>query len=194
MKKIYQIILCLIFITSTYAPAISASNEDIREQAKILYLGDKMEEAQRRILEIPQNERNAADYFLIGNTLEDKKLAIQAYEKAIGLDKTFYQAYYNLGQIYLGVDNYEKAIEYFKSSVKYNKDFAYGYYNLGCTYLKTEQYSKAKNAFENAIRLNPKEPDFYYNLAYAYKKTENLKRADKAINLYNELMKKRSAD
>lgn len=174
------------------SPVFAATNDEIREQAKILYIGSKPQEAQSRILEIPINERIAADYFLIGNTVTDKKVAIQAYEKSINLDEKFYQSYYNLGLIYLGVENYQKAEEYLKSSVKYNKKFAYGHYNLGCIYLKKEQYHKAKSAFEESIRLKPDEADFYYNLGYTYKKLENPKRAEKAVNLYNELIKKRN--
>ena len=67
----------------------------------------------------------------------------------------------------------------------------YGYYNLGCCYLKINDYNNARKSFESAIKLNPQEADYYYNLGYAYKKLGNKKRADKAINLYNELMKKR---
>lgn len=192
MKKFFNTITAVLIIAFFSAQAFCATNQEIREQAKILYLGKEFSTAKERILQIPPSERIAADYFLIGNTEKDLKPAITAYEEAIKLDNDFYQAYYNIGSRYFDAQNYEKAIFYFKLAVNRNKKFEYGYYNLGCAYLKTEQYNQARKSFESAIKLNPQEADYYYNLAYAYKKTENLKRAEKALGLYNELVKKRN--
>ena len=68
----------------------------------------------------------------------------------------------------------------------------YAYYNLGCVYLTKNDYNNARKSFESAIKINPKEPDYYYNLGYTYKKLNNIKRANKAIALYNELIKQRT--
>ena len=179
-------------LSLTTQPTFCATNDEIREQAKILYMSNNPQEAQKRILLIPENQRTAADYFIIGNSQSDLKQAIKYYEQAIKIDENFYQAYFNIGNLYLSVQNYEKAIHYFKQSIKHNKEFAYGYYNLGCAYLKINEYNQARKSFESAIKLKPEEPDYYYNLGYTYKKMENLKRADKAIKLYNELIKKRN--
>lgn len=192
MKKIISILITFCIIGLLTQKSFAITNDEIREQAKILYLGNQNQEAQKRIMLIPTNQRNAEDYFIIGNTEKDLKTAIKAYEQAIKLDDKFYQAYYNIGSLYLSVQNYDKAIEYFTNSIKYKKEFAYGYYNLGCTYLKKEQFNSARKCFEAAIKLNPEEPDYYYNLGYTYKKMNNLKRSEKAINLYNELIKKRN--
>lgn len=186
-----MIIVCSIMLIGT--SALSITNEEIREQAKILYIGNQIEKSQAHILTIPENERNANDYFIIGLTTKEPKTAIKAYEKAITLDKKYYQAYYNIGTLYLNLQNYEKSIHYFKESTTANKNFAHGYYNLGCTYLKTKDYNLARKSFESAIKINPEEPDYYFNLGFAYKKIGNQKRAEKAITLYNELIKKRNA-
>lgn len=192
MKILTNILISFVIIGFITQQSFAATNDEIREQAKLLYMGHQNEEAQKRILLIPIEQRTAGDYFIVGNTEKDIKLAIKAYEQAIKLDDKFYQAYYNIGSLYLSVQNYDKAIEYFKSSIKHNKEFAYGYYNLGCAYLKKEQFNSARKCFESAIKLKPEEPDYYYNLGYTYKKMNNLKRSEKAINLYNELIKKRN--
>lgn len=168
--------------------------DEIRNQAKVLYLGNHKTEAQQRILTIPEADRTASDYFLIGNTTTELKAAIKAYENAIKADENFYQAYYNIGCRYADIQNYNKAIFYFRETIKIEKDFSAGHYNLGYSYLKTGQYNLARKSLEDAIKLNPEEPDYYYNLAYIYKKLNNTKRAEKALKLYNTLIEKRNAN
>ena len=183
----------IFFILTIFVPyAFGETNEELREQAKVLYLGQNTKEARARILLIPQEQRTADDYYILGLTAEKPLQLTKSYENAIEKKQTFYQAYYNLGTHYFGLNDFEKAIYYFKQSVKYNKNFDYGYYNLGCAYLQTEQFSQARKSFENAIKIQPEEPDYYYNLGYTYKKLNNPKREEKAINLYNDLIKRRN--
>lgn len=199
-NKFIITILTTIFLTiPTYATTSPQTNnetqtnhEDIREQAKLLYMGNQLDAAQKHILKIPENEKNAFDYFLIGLTEKDTKNAIKAYEKSISLDEKFYQSYFNIATLYHDKQNYEKAIEYYKLAIKANKKNAYSYFNLGCAYLEAQNYNDARKSFESAIKINPQEADYYYNLGYTYKKLNNKKRADKAIELYNELIKKRN--
>ncbi len=203
MNKILKIILLVFTITITspvlantennlIQPQASLNYDEIREQAKILYIGNQPQTAQKHINSIPEENRNAFDYYLIGLTEKDSTKAIKSYQKATKIDETFYQAYYNMAEQYFQVQNYDKAIENYKLAVKYNKKFDYGYYNLGCAYISKNDYNNARKSFEAAIKINPKEPDYYYNLGYTYKKLNNFKRANKAITLYNELMKQRT--
>ena len=192
MKNIFKVFTFALLLSISVEKVYCTTNAEIREQAKILYLGNQREQSQSHILTIPENERTASDYFIIGLTSPTETESIQAYNKAIILDKDFYQAHYNIGSIYLNAKAYDKAIQYFKDAVKTKKDFAHGYYNLGCAYLKKEEYNHARKSFESAIKITPEEADYYYNLAYTYKKMGNQKRADKAIALYNELIKKRN--
>lgn len=192
MKKIISSLIIFILFLLNGTSAFCVGNSELRDQAKVLYMSNNFEDAQERVLQIPESEKIAADYFLAAIAEKDPAMAIKLYERALVLDNTFYQAYYNIGSIYFAVDNYEKAIDYFKQAVKYNKKFAYGYYNIGCAYLELKEYNLARKNFEAAIKLNPEEPDYYYNLGYTYKKMSNVKRSEKAINLYNELIKKRN--
>lgn len=204
MNNAIKLILFIFVISFLAMPAFCAKdnknesniniirNEEIREQAKILYMGNRLSEAQNHIMSIPEEQRSAYDYYLIGltsNKYGDE--GISAYKKAISLDEDFYQAYYNIANIYYEREDYVQAVNYYRLAVKKNDKFAYGYFNLGCTYLKLQDYNQARKSFESAIKINSQEPDYYYNLGYTYKKMGNQKRADKAIKLYNELMKAR---
>lgn len=204
MKITIKLILLIFVITFLTMPAFCVNenkkeisindikNEEIREQAKILYMGNQISKAQTHIMTIPEEQRNAFDYYLIGLT-SDKTgdEGLWAYKKAINLDENYYQAYYNIANIYYEREDYAQAANYYRLAVKKNDKFAYGHFNLGCTYLKLQDYNQARKSFESAIKLNSQEPDYYYNLGYTYKKMGNQKRADKAIKLYNELMKAR---
>lgn len=204
MKHTIKLFLLIFVITFFSIPAFCAKennsetninkikNEEIREQAKILYLGNQKVKAQTHIMNIPEEQRSALDYYLIALTSDNSgDEGLSAYKKVISLDENFYQAYYNIANIYYEREDYTQAVNYYKLAVKKNNKFEYGYFNLGCTYLKLKDYNNARKSFEAAIKLNSKEPDYYYNLGYTYKKMGNQKRADKAIKLYNELMKTR---
>ena len=192
MQKLKHIIFLLLILSIFIPNAFSATNEEIREQAKLLYLGQKPLEAREHILLIPADQRTAEDYFFMGLTGQKALQITKPYENAIEKNQKFYQAYYNLGDYYYKDKNYERAIYYYKQAVKYNKKFDYGYYNLGCVYLEKGQFNDARKSFEKAIEIQPEEPDYYYNLGYAYNKLNNPKRAEKAVKLYNELMQKRN--
>lgn len=194
IKYLLAILVVLLLSQITFAEVQKNTAEDIRDQAKILYMGNKIIEAQKHILTIPDEERNSFDYFLMGLTEKTPEEAIKAYEKSISLDEKYYQTYFNIASLYFNEQNYEKAIQYYKLAIKHNKKFDYGYYNLGCSYLKIEDYNNARKSFESAIKINPKEPDYYFNLGYTHKKMNNTKRADKALNLYNELMSQRNSN
>ncbi len=197
LKIIFLFLTSILLINPTFAQTSDndlTNYENIREQAKILYIGNQRDQAQKHINTIPDEEKQPFDYYLIGLTSKDYKSAIKAYEQAIALDEKYYQAYFNLAEVYFNLQNFNKAIENYKLAIKYKKDFAYAHYNLGCVYLEIKDYNNARKSFESAIKINPKEPDYYYNLGYIYKKMNNEKRATKALSLYNELIKERTAN
>lgn len=71
------------------------------EQGKSDQLVSKLKEA---IASKPNNPSNANFYFLIGKTYDDAgnvKEAKEYYKKAIGVNPNFYEAYYNIGALYV---------------------------------------------------------------------------------------------
>lgn len=188
MKKF----LIYIFICSMLQGlALADTAEDIDIQVNSLYAANKLDDAFNRIIEIPQDERTAQQWLIMGNIMLDygrKDDAEFMYNSALTVDPKFYKAYYNLGNIYLNSDKPYMAIENYKYALKYNKGFAPAHYNLGCAYIKTADLKKAKNAFLDAIFYNPNVADYHFNLAYVYKKLGKEKDAKEYLGYYNKLM------
>lgn len=186
MKKLVIVILTMLLCTCVSAEEMSKS-----QQAVALYNDNNIEEAIKVLKTIPENDKNAQDWLLMGNLLQDKNQMAEAvfmFKRAILVDKNYYKPYFNLANIYLDEDRPLMAIDNYKTVIKLKPDFAYGYYNMGCAYLKTGDIKKAKRYFAKAVELKNTEPDFQYNLAYCYKKLNKLKLANKHLEFYNKLV------
>lgn len=186
MKKLLLLTL-LIFIS---IPAVAA-DDTLNEQAKLLYADNNITESFNALLSIPEEERTAENWLLLGNILQDKGRnddAVFMYTQSILKDDKFYKAHYNLGNCYLNDDKPNMAIEEYKKVLKIRPEYAYAHYNLGCAYIKLGKYKKAKNALLDAIYFKNTEPDFYYNLAYVYKKLNKAKDAQAYTEIYNKLI------
>ena len=205
MKRILILVIALLlqYNTSSQAaelpfkkkqkepPKISKEFETISKQATIYYAENNIKNSFDLLLSIPEEERSAQNWVLLGNILQDQgknNEAIFMYQKAILCDETNYKSYYNLGNAYLAEDKPHLAIVQYKKLLNINPNFPYGYYNLGCAYIKIGELRKAKNAFLSAIELKNTEPDFHYNLAYVYKKLKNEKNAKLYLGYYNKIM------
>ena len=153
-------------------------------------LSFKKEKPSQEQESIPEQERSAEDWLLIGNIMQDKQnieQAIYMFNKSAQKDPKFYKAHYNLGYIYLSKNQPNMALEEFKKAVKYKQDFSYGYYNIGCAYLKLKKYSTARYNFFKSLNLRANEPDVYYNISYTYKMQGNEKQAKVYLDLYNQM-------
>ncbi len=205
LMRRFLLILSLIILTSNCAYSLSFKKapentvvqseqyKNITSQANVFYAENDIKSAFNLFLSIPEDERTAQNWLLMGNILQDQgKIdeAIFMYNKAINTDEKYYKAHYNLGNIYLQDGRPNMAIEQYKKVIKLNPEYAYAHYNLGCAYIKTEQYRKAKYELLLATDYKNTVPDFYYNLAYVYKKLNNKKTAEKYIEFYNKLIER----
>ena len=187
MKKILAILT--IFILST---GICFADE-LNDKINILYAENNIKEAFTLLLSIPEEERSAQNWLLMGNILQDDGKNDDAafmYNRAISIDEKYYKAYYNLGNIYMLLDKPNMAIQAYKKAVKYNPEFAYGYYNLGCAYLKAGKVKSAKWEFYKALDLNNQVADFHYNLAYTFKQLNKEKQAKQYLDNYNKIIER----
>ncbi len=164
---------------------------NITNQANVLYAENDIKGAFNLFLTIPEEERTAQNWLLLGNILQDQgkvEEAIFMYNKAIETDDKFYKAYYNLGNIYLNDGRPNMAIEEYKKVIKLKPEYAYAHYNLGCAYIKLGKYSKAKFELLTATDYKNNVADFHYNLAYVYKKLGKEKQAKTYLDYYNKLI------
>lgn len=189
MKRLVLILVCIIFCS------IASAEEMTKSQQAVAYYNDNNIEGAINVLKgIPESEKTAEDWLLMGNLLQDKNQKAEAVfmlKRAILVDKNYYKPYFNLANIYLDEERPLMAIDNYKTVIKLKHDFPYAYYNMGCAYLKTGDYKKAKRCFAKAVELKNTEPDFQYNLAYCYKKLNNSKLANRHLEFYNKLMENR---
>ncbi len=135
------------------------------------------------------NESLSFGYFNLGylyNKLgEDKniKLSIKAYQKAIEIKPDKHEAYYNMGNAYGELGEYQKAINAYQKAIEIKLDMHEAYNNMGNAYNELKEYQKAINACQKAIEIKPDNHEAYYNMGNAYNK---LKEYQKAINAYQK--------
>ncbi len=201
MRKFLSILFILLVFGSQSVMALPNKKESIKfrqseqyqnisSQANVFYAGNELSSALNLFLSIPEEQRSAQNWLLMGNILQDQGKfdeAVFMYNKAIQVDGEYYKAYFNLGNIYLQDGKPNMAIEQYKKVIKLKPDYAYGHYNLACAYIKLGKYSKAKYELFNAIDLKNNVADFHYNLAYVYKKLNKEKTAKAYLEHYNKL-------
>lgn len=123
-------------------------------------------------------------------------LAIKEYQAAIKWDPSLWQAYHNLGLIYLNKKGYSGAQQMFEKVVALQPTNFEAHFNLGIIYFETGALNASVGEFNKAASLNPYSEDVHLNLASIYaKKNEEtnviseLRKAFK-INPYNLEVKK----
>ena len=125
-----------------------------------------------------------------GNQLyyqKDYQGAISKFNDAIKINPNYFEAYNNLGAVYLGLQNYSQAIEDLNQAITLNPNFAEAYNNLGLAYYRLKNYTQAIENYTKSIDLNNPELHFPYNnrgLAYA-----KLKNYEQAFSDYNQAIK-----
>jgi len=186
MKKLVLLLLIIFLGGCTFADEMTKT-----QQAIAYYNDNNITEALKVLQTIPETEKNAEDWLLMGNILQDQSKNAEAafmFKRAILTDKNYYKPYYNLANMYLDEERPLMAIDNYRVAVKLKPDFAYGYYNMGCAYLRLGDYKKAKKYFEKAVTLKNTEPEFQYNLAYCYKQLNKTKLTLRHMEFYNKLM------
>jgi len=124
----------------------------------------------------PENFTEAEIQQALGNMLSDKdqwQRAVIHYKKAVKLDPTLFNSWYNLGLIYI---DKEEGNEYFKQAIKANPNYPPPYYWLAYNYCKAKKDKEAIPMFEKYIKIAIKSGD-----------TGESDVVDSAIELLNEL-------
>ena len=76
-----------------------------------------------------------------------------------------------MGDIYIGLKNFEKAKQVLNMSITVNPNYARGYANLGIIHSDEENWDNAVSSLEMAVALNEKDSMSFFRLASA----QNLK-------------------
>jgi hypothetical protein len=78
------------------------------------------------------------------------------FDQAVELDPNYVPAYFNRGNTYLALENYEQAIVDFSKAIELNSDHFGAYYNRGLTYAAEGLYTQAIADFSRAIARDPR--------------------------------------
>jgi tetratricopeptide (TPR) repeat protein len=170
------------------------SNALLRENARLRkgLTGTADEERRENIVAYNDtiNNLTAVDWYELGSSYrgsDNKKDALDAFNKAIDLNPNFADAYYARGSIYKSDGDYNQAIKNFDKVIEINPKDADVYIDRAGAYVKLGNYSQAINDYDKSIKLNPDYLDYYYyyNMADVYRELGNYKQAikyfDKAI-------------
>jgi tetratricopeptide (TPR) repeat protein len=94
--------------------------------------------------------------------------AIAEYDKAIALDPSYAEIYFNRGYTHNKMGEYDKGISDFTKVLEINPRYSMAYNNRGFAYGKKGQHDKAISDFTKAIELDPDNFLAYNNRGFTY--------------------------
>lgn len=154
----------------TKALKIKPNNKLAIQKLAELYLivqdYDKTYETVNRALEV--DNFNPVAYYIRGFALleqADTLAAIDALKMAVYQDQDFYEAYLQLGLIFLARQN-PLAAEYFNTAINIRPESLEPYYNLGLYYQENGQVQKAMSSYRMILEMQPLHTNAIYNLGY----------------------------
>jgi tetratricopeptide (TPR) repeat protein len=77
-------------------------------------------------------------------------------------------AYYDIGNAYADLGQYERAIESYQQAIKLDATLSKPHNNLGLAYAALGRLAEAVHEFEEAVRLKADYADAHFNLGVAY--------------------------
>jgi tetratricopeptide (TPR) repeat protein len=89
--------------------------------------------------------------------------AILDFNKALSIED--YDLYFELGQCYYGIDNYELAIQHYTKYLALNINSTSAYFNRGLAYHCSSRFFKAYLDFKTLISIKPQEAEYYVQKA-----------------------------
>ncbi len=111
--------------------------------------------------------------------------AIAAWEKALKLDPTLFDAYEKLGKAYYTQGRFDKAGQIYRNELELKPNDPMIYFSLGVIYRMNEQFEDAAKMQQKAVSLNPKFASAYNELGLTYCKQKKL---DEAIDAHKKAL------
>jgi len=100
--------------------------------------------------------------------LGDYDLAIEQFQKAIGLDPNNPEAYDQLGWTYYQMGDSDRAVVEIKRALEVDANFSSAYGHLGVIDYVRRRYEDAVPSFEKAIAVGGASLEYYYELGLSY--------------------------
>ncbi len=119
----------------------------------------------------PEESKEAENLFikaLESQELGLNELALDYYQKGIAIESSLPQPFFNMGNAYYAIGNYDDAVKCYQKAITLKNDYPDAYYNMGNAYLDQKDFPQAIIAYQKAIEISPKESAIHYNLGIAY--------------------------
>lgn len=94
--------------------------------------------------------------------------ALYHFDEAIRIIPDYADVYFNKGNVYIKLGQYQKAIAQYQEAIRLKPYYAEAYNCMGSAYADTGQYEKALEYFNKSIRLKKNFADAYYNRGLIY--------------------------
>lgn len=99
--------------------------------------------------------------------------SIEAYKKAINLDKHYQDPLSNIAVAYSIRGDIDKAIESLQAAIHISPNYPEAYNNLGSLLIQKKEYDSAERMLNRAIHFRPYYGKAYYNLARMYEEKKD---------------------
>ena len=170
---------------------IDPTSEEAVTTLAMLYTDEgDTSQALKVLSSIPDSARSAKLYSALGAAYEqrkDYKKAIDAYKRAIVLDRDNLDAIRGLAENYLNDGQLDQALEQYKIIADSNPEDAQSYVRMAEIYRRQGKYDLALENLKRADTLVPDTMDVPYSMAAVYQAQG---RYDDAIKLLQDLLKK----
>jgi tetratricopeptide (TPR) repeat protein len=114
------------------------------------------------------------------------KEAISLYKKALPYEPKNKKIYFNLGVVYLHLEEFYNAIESFQKAIALDENYISAYSNLAIGYKKIKEYHKTIKCLKRALELSKSDDvDIYYNLGNTLSSIEEY---DEAISYFDKVI------
>jgi len=110
-------------------------------------------------------------------------IAQELYNKVLKIDPNHLGALNNLGAIFGGLGEYQKAKDCYEQVIKIDPNYVDAYFNLGNSFKELKEYHKAKVYYEKVIEINPNHANAHNNLGAVF---QILKENQKAKDCYEQ--------
>ncbi len=113
----------------------------------------------------PNQVETLNDYALLLASKNIYPKPIKLLQHGISLPNSNFMMHYNLGYIYLQINDPTLAKEQFKIVISQKPDYIFAYNNLGLSYMWLGQLDSALTVYHNLIDIDPSFSESYYNVA-----------------------------
>jgi len=134
-----------------------------------------------------KNKKNAEKEFIKALIEKEWSKKMPLLEKAIELDNTKWEYFFERGLLFSDMNEFNKAITEYRKSLDLNPNNADIYNNIAVCYGKLKIMSSAIEYSNKSIELDPKSIEGYYNLSSALEANNELDKSLVVLNIALEI-------